>query len=460
MDAPRPITPATPADCYSNKLGLLFNSVAFDDFNPAELSPVILPGAFDYTFEAEGEGEAMLDNAVSAVTEIEELVGKGKARAIEDEEEQSGPVVREIRWSRSPPPLRKLRFETPKAGGTIHTEETEQNETQVGVATEELKPADDRTKQKAAQERARMMHELTILEGIYRTINLHARSAAASGLYLSDPYFGEMDTDPANWWYLNFRNKYLNNFFGLPSPWLGYPHSIKTLQTEPYPVIQRPPPTFRVRPPLPHHPNPGSNGTNASEESPLDEFLFSIPPEIFNMAQLRKNRPGTMRPWDYPIVMRDLAYAFLPTLVKTQIIKKMNEVQIASMRTHGITPLADRIESLEYDARDFERNQQWDHALNVRMCVEDYRFGRIGMPIQGTCYMYHEGELVAMVHGQGIDNFLISFLPQTQGPLWREDGNQTPRNRDGYRNVVRAILMAQQQQQAAYYPLSSSYYGG
>ncbi|KAF3917153.1 hypothetical protein ABW20_dc0100080 [Dactylellina cionopaga] len=126
--------------------------------------------------------------------------------------------------------------------------------------------------------------------------------------------------------------------------------------------------------------------------------------------------------------------------IKDYLFRRINNTQIRVLRTSGLAGLADRIESLEYDARDFTANGHHEQACNVRACVRDYRIGMIKLPSNSSCYLYHEGFNLGAFGCHDAHHFLSWYLPATRGPIWKEEGNQTRPPPDQYRRIMNEVL--------------------
>ncbi|KAK6497070.1 hypothetical protein TWF506_004552 [Arthrobotrys conoides] len=153
-------------------------------------------------------------------------------------------------------------------------------------------------------------------------------------------------------------------------------------------------------------------------------ILRAIPSDEFNTRVLDPRNPDLAKSWGYLRVIRKIYQARLPPCLKYFLYKELDIVQGGSFRGNSHANLADRIESLEWDIRDFMRKGEIQVAQNVRMVVRDYRAGFIKLPTEGSCILYHDGKLLGYFTPNRLFPFLYPFLERTTGPVWKEDGNQ------------------------------------
>ncbi|RVD89165.1 uncharacterized protein DFL_000184 [Arthrobotrys flagrans] len=153
-------------------------------------------------------------------------------------------------------------------------------------------------------------------------------------------------------------------------------------------------------------------------------ILRAIPQGIFDVRKLGANNPDTFKPWGYLASIREIYQAKLRPCLKYFLYRELDRVQIIALRKNGIVGLADRIESLEWDIRDYMKRDEVASAKNVRMVARDYRTGFIKLPQDGACILYHDGELLGYFAAGKHVSFIHSYLARTVGPIWKEDGNQ------------------------------------
>ncbi|KAK6525485.1 hypothetical protein TWF694_005619 [Orbilia ellipsospora] len=195
---------------------------------------------------------------------------------------------------------------------------------------------------------------------------------------------------------------------------------------------------------------------NTQTERVDPPFMFTLPPHIFNMNKLTKTSLDIMKLYEYIPLMVQTAGLDVPHEVKRYLFEKIDETQLHVLRRSGLTAIADRIESLEYDARELRQLGEYESFINVRTAIRDYRIGIIQLPSNGDCHLYHKGENLGLFSRRMADDFLPIYISRTTGPVWREEGNQprTTRRKSANAAVGQQLhlprQMNQQEQQLHY----------
>ncbi|KAK6360809.1 hypothetical protein TWF730_006931 [Orbilia blumenaviensis] len=162
-------------------------------------------------------------------------------------------------------------------------------------------------------------------------------------------------------------------------------------------------------------------------------IMRTIDPTAFDVSKLDLNSPDYVKAWGYQTVMRQIYNARqLRPYVRYFLYRELDRVQSISLRFTGLGGLADRIESLEWDIRDYMKKGALETAYNIRTVVRDYRAGFIKLPTDGGCFLYHRGRLLGYFTPDRLGPFLQKFMPETTGPIWKEDGNQPKSLPDHY----------------------------
>ncbi|KAK6329863.1 hypothetical protein TWF718_003294 [Orbilia javanica] len=158
----------------------------------------------------------------------------------------------------------------------------------------------------------------------------------------------------------------------------------------------------------------------------LDRFyiLVSVPRQLFDIKLVDVNSPELTRPWGYLSLVRKIHESRLRPCLKYFLYKELDRVQCISMRRNNSIGMADRIESLEWDVKDYMKKGEVESAHNIRTVARDYRAGFVRMPQDGGSFLYYEGKLTGYFPTGKLVPFIYSMLKQGGGPIWKEDGNQ------------------------------------
>ncbi|KAK6514465.1 hypothetical protein TWF281_004665 [Arthrobotrys megalospora] len=169
-------------------------------------------------------------------------------------------------------------------------------------------------------------------------------------------------------------------------------------------------------------------------------ILRAVDRNQFKVEKLDVNSEDFVKPWGYLSVLKEIHQSKLRPALRYFLYRELDRVQCAAMRSHGLTGLADRIESLEWDIRDYMKKGEVQAAYNIRMATRDYRAGFIKLPQDGGCFLYHEGRLLGYFTADRLGPFIYPYMEQTVGPIWKEDGNQPKSLPDHYGRVFAHLV--------------------